>query len=292
MMLQEKPNIGEMIMHHTSDAHEIAFESPFGGELFTLHLPQWEPIHVGRLVIDLSPTKHVVFMVVAAFLVWLTMYLAGRSLQKQRAAGAAPKGFGSAIESMVLFVRNDVAVANIGHGGEAFAPYIMTLFFFILYMNLLGLMPWGATATGNLAVTGGLALTAFLTIEISGMRALGTSGYLKTIFFAPPGTTGFTKWAMLVIMTPVEMIGKLVKPFALTLRLFANMTAGHFVILSLLGLIFVFGTGPAAVRWGVAGGSVFFVLFMMTLELLVAFLQAYIFALLTSVFIGLMQHEH
>jgi len=292
MMLQEKPNIGEMIMHHTSDAHEIAFESPFGGELFTLHLPRWEPIHVGRLVIDLSPTKHVAFMIVAAFLVWLTMYLSGRSLQKQHAAGQPPRGLASMFESMVLFVRNDVAVANIGHGGEKFAPYIMTLFFFILYMNLLGLMPWGAAATGNLAVTGGLALTAFVTIEISGMRALGASGYLKTIFFAPPGTTGATKWAMLAIMTPVEMIGKLVKPFALTLRLFANMTAGHFVILSLLGLIFVFGTGPAAVRWGVAGGSVFFVLFMMSLELLVAFLQAYIFALLTSVFIGLMQHEH
>jgi len=292
MMLQEKPDIGEMIMHHTSDAHEIAFESPFGGALFTIHLPQWEPIHIGKLVLDLSPTKHVVFMLLAAFLVWLTMYLTGRSLQKQREAGEAPHGLASMFESMVLFVRNDVAVANIGHGGEKFAPYIMTLFFFILYMNLLGLMPWGATATGNLAVTGGLALTAGLTIEISGMRALGPAGYIRTIVFAPPGTTGITKWLLTAIMIPVEVIGKLVKPFALCLRLFANMTAGHFVILSLLGLIFLFGTGPALIRWGVAGGSVFFVLFMMALELLVAFLQAYIFSLLTSVFIGLMQHEH
>lgn len=292
MMLQEKPNIGAMIMEHTSDAHEIEFSSPFGGHMFTIHLPEWEPIHVGRFAIDLSPTKHVVFMLVAAFLVWLTMFLTGRALQKQRAAGQPPRGMASMFESLVLFVRNDVAVANIGHGGEKFAPYVMTMFFFILYMNLLGLLPWGATATGNLAVTGGLALTAFLTIEISGMRALGPSGYLKTIFFAPPGTTGFTKYAMLAIMTPVEIIGKLVKPFALCLRLFANMTAGHFVILSLLGLIFLFGAGPGYIRWGVAGGSVFFVLFMMFLELLVAFLQAYIFSLLTSVFIGLMQHEH
>jgi len=235
---------------------------------------------------------YLVFMLLAAFLVWLTMFLTGRALQKQRAAGGAPKGLPSMFESMVLFVRNDVAVANIGHGGAKFAPYIMTMFFFILYMNLLGMMPWGATATGNLAVTGALALTAFLTIEISGMRALGPSGYLKTIFFAPPGTTGATKYLMMMIMTPVEIIGKLVKPFALCLRLFANMTAGHFVILSLLGLIFLFGAGPPAIRWGVAGGSVFFVLFMMVLELLVAFLQAYIFSLLTSVFIGLMQHEH
>ena len=290
--MMQSPDIGGMILHHTSDAHEIAFEWPWGGE-WVIHLPQWAPVHVGGMAIDLSPTKHVVFMILAAFCVWLTMYLTGRALVRQRAQGRGPHGIPGMVESMVLFVRDDVAVANIGHhNGARFAPYIMTLFWFILYCNLFGLVPWGATATGNLAVTGALALTAFLTIEISGMVALGPRGYLKTIFFAPPGTSGFTKYAMMVIMTPVELISKFVKPFALTLRLFANMTAGHFVILSLLGLIFLFGTGPALVRWGVAGGSVFFVLFMMALELLVAVLQAYIFALLTSVFIGLMQHEH
>ena len=285
-------DIGAMIMHHTSDAHEIAFESPFGGEIFTIHLPVWQPVHIGRFAIDLSPTKHVVFMILAALLVWAVMTWTGAVLKKQRAQGHPPRGMASMLEAMVLFVLDDVAVANIGHGGEKFAPYILTLFFFILTMNLFGLFPWGATATGNLAVTGALALTAFLTIEISGMKALGVKGYLGTIFFAPPGTTGVVKYAMLAIMTPVELIGKMVKPFALCLRLFANMTAGHFVILSLLGLIFLFGTGPVAIRWGVAGGSVAFVLFMMALELLVAFLQAYIFSLLTSVFIGLMQHEH
>ena len=290
-MKQATPDIGGMIMHHTADAHEIAFEWPWGAET-VIHLPQWEPVHIGALTLDLSPTKHVVFMIFAAFLVWLTLWLSGRQLEKQRAQGKPPRGLPSMFESMVIFVRNEVAVANIGHGGEKFAPYIMTLFFFILYCNLLGLMPWGATATGNLAVTAALAITAFLTIEISGMIALGPAGYMKTIVFAPPGTTGITKLLLTAIMIPVELIGKLVKPFALCLRLFANMTAGHFVILSLLGLIFLFGTGPAAIRWGVAGGSVFFVLFMMSLELLVAFLQAYIFSLLTSVFIGLMQHEH
>ena len=86
-------DIGEMIMHHTSDAHEIAFESPFGGEIFTIHLPQWEPVHIGGMAIDLSPTKHVVFMILAAFLVWLTMFMAGRSLKKQRAEGKAPDYF-------------------------------------------------------------------------------------------------------------------------------------------------------------------------------------------------------
>jgi F-type H+-transporting ATPase subunit a len=290
-MMMQSPDIGGMILHHTSDAHEIAFEWPWGGE-WVIHLPQWAPVHIGGMAIDLSPTKHVVFMILAALLVWLTMFLTGRALARQRAAGRGPHGVAGMVESMVLFVRDDVAIANIGHGGARFAPYILTLFWFILYCNLFGLIPWGATATGNLAVTGALALTAFLTVEISGMMALGARGYLSTIFFAPPGTSGFTKYAMMVIMTPVELISKFVKPFALTLRLFANMTAGHFVILSLLGLIFLFGTGPALVRWGVAGGSVFFVLFMMALELLVAVLQAYIFALLTSVFIGMMQHEH
>lgn len=290
-MTMQKPDIGQMIMHHTSDAHEIAFEWPWGGHT-TIHLPTFEPVHLGPLTVDLSPTKHVVFMLLAATLVWLTMFIAGRVLQRQRAEGRPPRGVASMVESLVLFVRNDVAVANIGHGGEKFAPYIMTLFFFILYMNLLGLMPWGATATGNLAVTAALALTAFLTIEISGMKALGFKGYLHTIFFAPPGVSGPMKYVMLVIMTPVELIGKIVKPFALTLRLFANMTAGHFVILSLLGLIFIFGTGGIAVKVGVTAAALGFVTFMMVLELLVAFLQAYIFALLTSVFIGLMQHEH
>jgi len=280
----QKPDIGGMILHHTADSHTV--ELPFGfGEW---HLPtDW--IVAG---IDLSPTKHVVFLAFAALLVFLTMWYGGRQVVKRHREGKAPRGFGGAIEALVLFVRNDIAIANIGHGGAKFAPYILTLFFLILYSNLLGLLPWGATATGNLAVTAALALTAFVTIEVSGMIALGPKGYMKTIVMVPPGMTGIGAVVMAVIMTPVELIGKIVKPFALTLRLFANMTAGHFVILALLGLIFVFGTAHPIVRYGVAVGAVAFTLFMMCLELLVAFLQAYIFALLTSVFIGLMQHEH
>jgi F-type H+-transporting ATPase subunit a len=254
------------------------------------HLPG--PWYIPGTTIDVSPTKHVVFMILAAVLVFLTIWYGGRQVDRRHREGKAPRGFGAAVEAMVLFVRNDVAIASIGHGGEAFAPYILTLFFFILYCNLLGLLPWGAAATGNIAVTAGLALTAFLTIEISGFRALGPKGYLKTIVMVPPGMKGIGAVIMAVIMTPVELIGKIVKPFALTLRLFANMTAGHFVILVLLGLIFVFSTAPAVIRYGVVAGSISLTLFMMFLELLVAFLQAYIFALLTSVFIGLMRHEH
>ena len=280
----QKPDIGGMILHHTADSHTV--ELPFGfGEW---HLPTgWH-----LFGIDISPTKHVVFMALAALLVFITMWAGARAVERRHRLGKAPRGFGGAVEAMVLFVRNDVAIANIGHGGEKFAPYIVTLFFFILYCNLLGLLPWGSAATGNLAVTAALALTAFIVIEISGMKALGAKGYIKTIVMVPPGMTGLGAVAMAAIMTPVELIGKIVKPFALTLRLFANMTAGHFVILALLGLIFVFGTAAAPIRYGVAGAAVAFTLFMYTLELLVAFLQAYIFSLLTSVFIGLMQHEH
>lgn len=286
--MMQAPDIGGMIFEHTADAH--ALELPFVGHVA---LPQWDSVRVAGMAIDLSPTRHVVFLLTAAFLVWLTMFLTARTLQRQRAQGAgAPKGLASMVEAVVLFVRNDVAIANIGHHrGAQFAPYILTLFWFILYCNLLGLLPFGATATGNLAVTGALALTALATIEISGMVALGPKGYLKTIVFVPPGTTGATAVLLTLIMIPVELIGKVVKPFALMLRLFANMTAGHFVILSLMGMIFIFGN-LAVFRWAIAGGSVAFMLFMYALELLVAFLQAYIFALLTSVFIGLMQHEH
>ncbi len=276
--MTQGPDIGGMIFRHTADSRVV--ELPFG--LGEWHLPTgWH-----LFGIDVSPTRHVVFMALAAFLVFVTIWIAGRQVQRRQRDGKAPAGFGAAIEAVVLFVRNDVAIANIGHGGEKFAPYILTLFFFILYCNLLGLLPWGATPTGNLAVTGALALTAFVTIEVSGFRALGPKGYLKTIVFVPPGMGGFGAVLMALIMTPIEIIGKLVKPFALTLRLFANMTAGHFVILALLGLVFIFGS------WMVAVGSVAFVVFMMFLELLVAFLQAYIFALLTSVFIGMMQHAH
>ena len=275
----QSPDIGSMILEHTADSHVI--ELPFGKEI---HLPE------GWLIpgthIDVSPTKHVVFMIFAALLVFLTLWIAGRRVDRRHRQGKAPSGFGAAVEAIVLFVRNDVAIANIGHGGAKFAPLIVTQFFFILYCNLLGLFPWGATPTGNLAVTGALALISFLVIEISGFFALGAKGYIKTIVMVPAGMTGFGAVAMAIIMTPVELIGKIVKPFALCLRLFANMTAGHFVILSLLGLIFLFA------NWFIAAGTVAFVLFMMCLELLVAFLQAYIFALLTSVFIGLMQHEH
>jgi len=277
MALLQQPDIGRMIFEHTADAHFLEFP-PFGRL----------PLPTGWMLfgIDVSPTKHVVYMLAAAIGVLICVFAAKRSIIKRHQENRAPGGFGTAIEAMVIFVRDDIVLPAMGHAGEKYLPYILTLFFFIMFCNFLGLVPWGSTATGNIAVTAGLALISFVVVEVSGMIALGPKGYLKTIVMVPAGMSGFGAFLMACILTPIEIIGKLVKPFALCLRLFANMTGGHFVLLSLMGLIFIFGS------WLVAGASVAMILFIMAMELLVALLQAYIFSLLTSVFIGMMLHEH
>jgi F-type H+-transporting ATPase subunit a len=279
------PDVGGMLMHHLVDARLL--ELPFIGEV---HLPQWAPVHLGPLTIDLSPTKHVVFLCIAAIIVALVFINMARSVTR-RYQDRAPSGMANALEAVILYFRDEIVRRNIGHGADAYTPFILTLFFFILTMNLLGLVPWGATATGNLSVTCALAIVSLIVIEVSGFFALGPRGYAKTIFYAPKGMGPVGTALMLVIMTPVELLGKLAKPFALMIRLFANMTAGHTVILSLIGLIFVFGNLTIG-RWGIAAGSVGMSLAMMLLEIFVAFLQAYIFAMLTSVFIGLIRHAH
>ena len=184
------------------------------------------------------------------------------------------------------YIRQEVILANVGPHGEGYVNYLLTVFFFLLACNLLGLLPWSATPTSNIAVTGAMAGVSLVVIEISGMRALGLKGYLGTIFFLPEGLPTLLKPLMLVIMTPIEIIGKLAKPFALAVRLFANMTAGHVVVLALIGLTFFFqsylvGVAASAMATGI-----------MLLELFVAFLQAFVFTLLTSVFIGLMRAAH
>jgi F-type H+-transporting ATPase subunit a len=269
------------ITHHIGNSREI--ELPFG---VVWHLPRFEPIHLGGLTVDLSPTKHMVFMVLSAILVGMVFVLSARSVARAQARGRPAKGFAGAMEATALYIRQEVILPNVGHHGEGFVPYLLTLFFFILTMNLFGLFPWGATATGNIAVTGALALMAFITIEIAGMRALGPKGYLQTIFYLPPGLPTALKPVMLIIMTPVEIIGKLSKPFALAVRLFANMTAGHVLVLALIGLTFLFQSYVVGLGASVLATAI------MLLELFVAFLQAFVFTLLTSVFIGLMRAEH
>ncbi|HKC40025.1 MAG TPA: F0F1 ATP synthase subunit A [Gemmatimonadales bacterium] len=282
----QAPDIGEVVLHHTADSYSIGIE-PF----IRYSWQKWPDTHLGPVTVNFTPTKHVIFLILAALLVFWTLWVGGRRIQRRHIEGKGPAGFGAAVEALVLWVRDDIVIANIGRDGAKFAPYILTLFLLILYCNLLGLLPHGATPTGNLAVTGALAITAFLTIEISGFRKLGPKGYLRTIFPKPPGLSGPWAVIMSLAMGPIEILGKIVKPFALAVRLFGNMTAGHFVILSLFGLIFLFGN-LAYFNWPIGIVTAVLVFLIMFLELIVAFLQAYVFALLTAVFIGLMQHEH
>jgi F-type H+-transporting ATPase subunit a len=273
-------------MEHLANSHVI--EIPWFNERYTkeIQLPRIPPLHLGGLEIDLSPTKHSVYVVLAALLVALVFVTSARSVAEAQSRGKPPKGFAGALEATTLYLRQEFILPNVGHHGEGYVPFLVTIFFFVLACNLLGLLPWGATPTGNIAVTGGLALLAFVVIEISGMRALGLRGYLKTIFYLPPGLPGFMKPIMLLVMTPIELIGKLAKPFALAVRLFANMTAGHALVLALIGLTFTFQSYVVGVAASAMATAV------MLLELFVAFLQAFVFMLLTAVFIGLMRAEH
>ncbi len=251
------------------------------------------PIQVGPLTFDLSITRHVIFLFLASVLTIVTMWLAARKARQLEQGREAPGGLLNAIEAFYLYLRDEVAMATIGRGGERFVPFVIALFFFILYANLLGLVPWGATATSNIMVTAALAFISLVVIEWAGLRTLGPKGYLGTIFFVPKGLNPVMAGIMLVIMTPVELIGKLAKPFALAVRLFANMTAGHFVLLALLGLIITYGGFSQAAGVVAILGPIALGLFVMFLEIFVAFLQAYIFAMLTAVFIGLIrQHAH
>jgi F-type H+-transporting ATPase subunit a len=212
------------------------------------------------------------------------MLLVARAHRKVSAAGDAPKGATNAIEAMILYIRNEVILPNVGHHGEGFVPYLLTAFFFILTLNLIGLVPYGSTATGNISVTATLAIMTFITVEVAGIRAQGW-GYLNTLFYWNNDLPIILRPVLFLIMSPVEMIGKLTKPFALAIRLFANMTAGHIVVLALMGLIFSFA-GP------LSAAPLFMSVLIMVLELFVAFLQAFIFTLLSSVFIGQIRESH
>ncbi|KPJ79772.1 MAG: hypothetical protein AMS19_10465 [Gemmatimonas sp. SG8_23] len=276
----------DAMMHHIVDSHELEFGS------IKVELPRVPPIRVGGFEIDMSPTKHVVFLWIATLLTIFTVWFAARRASRTEAEDEAPRGMLNAFETFYVYLRDDVALANIGHGGEKYVPYVVTLFFFILFANLLGLVPFGATSTSNIMVTAALALISLVVVEAAGMSELGFKGWLGTIFYAPPGLHPVMRVVMLIIMTPVELIGKLAKPFALAVRLFANMTAGHFVILALLGLILTYGSFTRITGVAAISGSLLLGLFVMFLEIFVAFLQAYIFTALTAVFIGLIRHAH
>jgi F-type H+-transporting ATPase subunit a len=276
----------DIIMPHITDSHHIEIpwvNAAWGKEI---ELPQWAPVHIGPLAIDLSPTKHVVMLALASTLCALVLIVAARLHRRDTAQKGAPKGFATGIEATVLYVRDEVILSNVGHHGEKYVPYLLTLFFFILFANVLGLIPYGSTATGNISVTATLAVMSFIMIEWAGIRTLGW-GYLNTIFYWPSDMPfGVMKVVLFLILTPVELLGKFTKPFALAIRLFANMTAGHVIVLAFIGIIFTFGSvwlapAPFAMALGI-----------MLLEVLVSLIQAYLFTLLTSVFIGQIREAH
>jgi F-type H+-transporting ATPase subunit a len=247
----------------TRDAHGKAVSGPF-------------VVEIGGSKIDMTPTKHLVMMWAASLLLVVLLALSVRR------RGVVPRGLYNFFEMLVQFVRNEIAMKNIGErDGDRFVPYLVTAFFFILFVNLFGLIPYAATATGNLAVTLAMALFTFVITQYAAIRAMGLGAWLKHL------TGGVAVW-LWPIMVPVEILGLFTKPFALTVRLFANMLAGHIVILSLLGLIYALNS-----QW-VAFGSVPMALGIFLLELFVAFVQAYIFTMLSSLFIGqgLAHHGH
>jgi F-type H+-transporting ATPase subunit a len=237
-------------------------------------------VNEAKLPLDFSMTKSVVGLLCAALIgLWLFLALS-RSYKKTGISH--PKGIQSFLEPVILFVRDDIAVANIGeHKYEKYMPYLLTVFFFILINNLMGMIPFpppfGANVTGNIAVTFVLALFTFIITQISGNKH-----YWREIFAAP----GVPFW-LLPIMIPVEIIGIVSKPFALMIRLFANITSGHIIVISLVCLIFIFDS------LAVAPASILMVIFMDCIELFVAFLQAYVFTLLSALFISLaVKEEH
>jgi len=232
-----------------------------------------------NLPLDLSITKTVVGLFSAAAIGLLLFLSLARSYKKTGISH--PKGIQSFLEPIILFVRDDIAISNIGeHKYAKFMPYLLTVFFFILINNLMGLIPFpppfGADVTGDIAVTFVLAVFTFIITQFSGNK-----NYWRHVF-ATPGVP----WWLMFVMIPVELIGIISKPFALMIRLFANITAGHIIVLSLVSLIFIFNS------LAVAPVSILFVIFMDCLELLVAFLQAYVFTLLSALFISLAVQDH
>ena len=234
----------------------------------------------GGYVIDLSITKNVASMLMSVLLLFFLLRKTALSYKNKK---QAPKGIQAFLEPLVLFVRDDIIKSNIGPKHEKYTMFLLTVFFFILINNLTGLLPGSANVTGNISVTVVLSVFTLLITNFSGNK-----GYWKHII-KPPGAPA----ALLPIMIPVEIFGVFTKPFALMIRLFANITAGHIIILSLVSLIFVASNNGVNVGtgWSVAPLSVIFVLFIYMIELLVAFLQAYIFTLLSAVFIGLAVKE-
>jgi len=294
-----KFNASEVILHHVQDDHVwhffdghhgtwflpvIVYTSERGLDIFSSrnfydehhNLVEYngyklEHNHItlaGNRVLDISITKNVAMLFINAILL-VSVFLAVASGAKKN-VGKAPKGIQSFFEPIIVFVRDEIVKPNIGHHYEKYLPYILTLFFFILFGNLLGLLPGAGNLTGNIAVTLTLAVLTFIITNVSGNK-----GYWSHIFWTPG-----VPLPLRIIILPVEIIGVFTKPISLTVRLFVAITAGHIVLLSLICLAFVF---HSVLVGGISG---LVVLFIDLIELLVAGIQAYVFALFTSLYIG------
>lgn len=229
----------------------------------------------GAAIKDLSITKNVLSMMISvALLLWLMMG-AGKKY-KTNGAMKAPSGFQNFLEVVVIFIRDEVAKPCLGNKYLSYMPLLLTIFFFIWINNLLGLLPGGANFTGNIAVTGCLALLSFIVILVNSKKHF----WLHLI--NPPGVPFGIKF----LLVPIEIVSLFIKPMALMIRLFANIMAGHIVILALICIVFIFAAINTAVGAGFVPVSLAFSIFMFGLELLVGAIQAFIFVNLTAVFIG------
>lgn len=248
----------EILMHHVTD--EAGYR-PFG-----LPFPM--------------PTKHMYFLLVVMALVIVTARLAIGSYKD-----GAPKGIGSVVEVLVVYVRDEMAEKSIGHGeGAKYTPLLLSFFFFILFAALFGLLPYSATSTGNISVTFALAFISFVAQQYAGISKYGVVGHFKNL--VPHGLP----WPLLIVMIPIEVLGMFTKPFALMIRLFANMLAGHMMITALLMLVALCYPVSVALGMAMIPISLGMTLFIMCLEILVAFIQAYVFTLFSAIFIGMYAH--
>lgn len=265
--------------HASYEGFEISEDVAYKGKVV-------EKMPDGNVVrpIDVSITKNVLSLLMSvALLLWIFLSIAKRYKQHP---DKAPKGLQSALEPIILFVRDDVAIPSIGkHKYEKYMPYLLSVFFFIWINNMMGLIPifpGGANVTGNIAVTMVLAVFTFIITTVS-----GTKTYWMHMYNAP----GVPGWLKLSLMPIIETMGIFIKPFVLMVRLFANILAGHINLLGFICLIFVFGNLNAIAGWGFSPVSLVFAIFLFFLELLVAFIQAYVFTLLSALYFGMATEE-
>jgi F-type H+-transporting ATPase subunit a len=278
--------------HHGHSAHKgfrISTDGPSKGRVIRVLEDGITPDPHASFILDLSITKNVFAIFIASALICFIFISAAKSYRSVSGANL-PSRMGSLLEPVIIFIRDQIAIGAIGHKHhERYLPYLLTLFFFIFFNNLLGLIPFfpgGANITGNISVTLVLALFTFFTTQL-----FANKGYWRHIFNTP----GVPFWLKLPIplMPVIELVGVIIKPFVLMIRLFANIMAGHMILLGFVSLIFILGNVNHFLGYGIAPLSVLFLIFMNFLELLVAFIQAYVFTLFSALFFGLaVPEEH